>query len=251
MLLFGIATFMSACTGPKLALDKDKVSFNQLLDFIDTEQNKIKSLKASCRITVDSEAFSGNFFADVYYIDNDSLLLSVRGPFGIQAGTLFIGKERFIFYNQLSNKFYNGTIKDFQNSNFFQFPLSLQDLTNIFVAKEDLPSMKIKNYDIEDDLYLINAENGKDNYNIWIDHSTGHIRKLIVERNNRVLFSREYSNFAKAAGIYFPRKIDMLRPEERQAVSVFYTNFTLNDTIEREKFIINIADHAEQIYFPR
>ena len=75
---------------------------NELLDFIDAEQNKINTLQASCRISVDSEEFSGNFFASVYYTQNDSLLISVSGPFGIQAGTLFIGKERFIFYNDSS-----------------------------------------------------------------------------------------------------------------------------------------------------
>jgi hypothetical protein len=104
-----ITLFLSACASPKLALDTEKVSFNELLDYIQAEENRLNTLEASCRISVDSEEFSGNFFANVYYIKEDSLLISVSGPFGVSAGTLFIGKERFIFYNQMTNKFYNGS----------------------------------------------------------------------------------------------------------------------------------------------
>ena len=96
-----LTLLLSACTSPKLDLDTEKVSFNELLDYIQTEEDELYSLEASCRISVDSEEFSGNFFANVYYIKEDSLLLSVSGPFGIQAGSLFIGKGRFIFYNQI------------------------------------------------------------------------------------------------------------------------------------------------------
>ena len=98
------AFFLSTCTSPKFTLDTEIVTFSELLDHIQNEQNKVSTLKAGCRISVDSEEFSGNFFAKVFYIKNDSLLLSVTGPFGIQGGTLFLGKERFIFYNQFSDE---------------------------------------------------------------------------------------------------------------------------------------------------
>ncbi len=246
-----IILLISSCTSPKIALDTKKVTINELLDFIDAEQNKITTLQASCRISVDSEEFSGNFFASVYYTHNDSLLLSVSGPFGIQAGTLFIGKDRFIFYNQLTNKFYNGSINDFEDQNFFQFPLKLTELVHIFAAKENLPSMKIADYTIEDDLYLIEAENHENKYTIWIDNSIGRITKITNVRDSKSTTTREYGNFFHSNDLYFPRKINMIRPVKKQAVSVFYTRITLNEVIEPEKFILKISDHAEQMnYLP-
>ena len=246
-----LSFLISACTTPKIALDTQKVSINELLDYVQNEQNKIQTLKATCRISVDSEEFSGNFFAEVYYIKGDSLLLSVTGPFGIKAGTLFLGKERFIFYNQLSNKFYNGSVKDFENQNFFQFPLRLKELINIFVAKENLPLLKIDQYEIENGSYIIRGHNTNDIYNITIDNIVGHIKNLVVEQNNKVIYKREYSSFFKSNNIFFPKKISMIKPIEKQAVSIYYTHLSLNDKIQSEKFIINIADHAEQIYFSR
>jgi len=214
-----------------------------------TEQNKIRTIKASCRISVDSDEFSGNFFANIYYINHDSLLLSVSGPFGVQAGTLFIGKNRFIFYNQMTNKFYNGMVKDFENKNFFQFPLKLKELVNIIAGKENLPSMKINTYEIKENSYFINGQFNSDDYSIWIDHKYGHIKELIVKRADHVLYQKEYNDYLKSNNLYFPRKIKMIRPEEKQAVSIYYTQISLNDDIDGENFIINIADNAEQMYF--
>jgi hypothetical protein len=246
-----VAFFISACTSPKLALDTQKVSFNELLDFIHNEQEKLKTLDAGCRVSVESEEFNGNFFAQVYYVKTDSLLLSVSGPFGIQAGTLFIGKERFVFYNQLSNKFYNGTISDFENSMFFQFPLKLNELVNIFAGREEIPTMKINEYTIVDGAFLIRAQNGGIDYNIHVDNTTGHIIKTTAYKDNEVLYTKEYSSFIKKSDLYFPQKIRMIRPGENQAVSIYYTRVTLNEYIDPESFIVNIADHAEQINYFR
>jgi hypothetical protein len=243
--------FISSCANPKIALDTKKVTINELLDFIDEEQNKVNTLQASCRISVDSEEFSGNFFASVHYTANDSLLIAVSGPFGISAGTLFVGKERFIFYNQLTNKFYNGTIKEFENQNFFQFPLKLNEIVNIFAAKEQLPSMKIIDYDIDADLYLVEAENSEDRYSIWIDNVIGRITRIKKNTKNKSETTREYGNFFKSADFYFPREISMVRPEEKQAISIFYTRVDLNEIIDPAEFMVKIADHAEQMnYLP-
>ena len=243
--------FLSACTNPKLTLNTEKISFNELLDFIDAEQDKIRTLQASCRISVDSEEFSGNFFASVNYTANDSLHISVSGPFGIQGGTLFVGRERFIFFNQITNKFYNGTIADFEDQNFFQVPLKLKELINIFAAKEKLSSMKIKEYKIEQDQYLIESSKQDDHYDIWIDPHVAHITRIEVNTQDENSFKREYSNFVRAADLYFPRKIDMIRAQKKQAVSIFYTQLTLNEEIEPSAFIVKITDTAEQINYLR
>jgi outer membrane lipoprotein-sorting protein len=240
-------TLLLACNNPRFILDTNDVSFKELFDNITNEQNNINTLEASCRISVDSEEFSGNFFAQVFYVDKDSLLISVKGPFGIHAGTLFIGENRFIFHNQIANKFYTGSIVDFQDKNFFQFPLNLSELRQIFVAKEKLPSMKISDYDVKDGKFYILANNGEIFYRIWIDHKSGHIQKVEGLVDEQVLFVREYLDLIKVNDIYFPKKISMTRPREKQAVALYYTNISLNKNINRNNFKITISDRAEQI----
>lgn len=243
--------FLIACTSPKFLLDENKTSANQLLDFVNSEQNKINSFEASSRISVDSEEFSGNFFAKVLYLKEDSLLITVSGPFGTSGGALFIGKNRFIFYNQYSNQFYTGSVHEFMDKKFFQFPLKLSELINIFLGREILKSMQILDFKIKNDMFFIQAQNGPFVNEIWIDNSSGHIRKLVALQENQISYIKEYGDYVKSKDIIFPKKISMTRPVEKQAVSIYYTHIALNKTIDKEKFRIKVSDKAKQIGFSK
>jgi hypothetical protein len=246
-LLLLMLFLLAGCSNPRFVLDTRETTFRQLLEHIENEQQKIKSLQAISRITIESKEFSGNFFARILYQQSDSLLITVTGFFGLEAGNLFIGKERFIFYNQMSNKFYNGSVQDFKSRKFMQFPLTLSELSNLFLGRETFTIMKIVTYTQEENLFFIAAQNGDYNYKIWIDPYTGHILKLFTYRFDQLIYTREYGDFIKIDKTYFPRKIIMNQPEENQAVAVYYTELKINKEINREKFEIKISDNAEQI----
>jgi hypothetical protein len=238
---------MVGCANPKFILDTQQVSFRQLLDYVENEQQQVKSLQAVSRITIDSKEFSGHFYANILYQQSDSLLITVNGIFGFDAGNLFIGKDRFIFYNQISNKFYNGSVQDFKFKRFMQFPLTISELSNIFLGKENFTIMKIIDYSAQQNSFLIKAQNGDFNYDIWIDNHTGHISRLNAYKIDQLLFTREYGDFIKQNGIYFPRKIIMSQIEERQSLAIYYTELNINKEINRHKFDIKISDNAQQI----
>ncbi len=236
-----------SCANPKFILDTEQVSFRQLLEYVENDQQQVKSLQAVSRITIDSKEFSGHFYANILYQQSDSLLITVNGIFGLDAGNLFIGKDRFIFYNQITNKFYNGSVQDFKSKRFMQFPLTISELSNILLGKENFTIMKIIDYSVQQNSFLIKAQNGDLNYDIWIDNHTGHIVKLHAYKFDQLLFTREYGDFIKQNDIYFPRKIIMTQAEERQSVAIYYTELKINKEINRDKFNIKVSDTAQQI----
>jgi len=242
-----LALIFISCGGPRYVLNTDQITFTQILDNISDNQRRINTLDASSRITVDSEEFSGTFFADILYNSNDSLLISATGPFGIHAGTLFIGQHRFIFNNQLANKFYNGAVEQFRHQQFFQFPLNLSELINIFAAKEDLSVLRMITYDTADDNFYLKTQRGPIIYEILVEPDNGQIVRLEAKNGEKTLFVREYGDFITMNKIIFPRKITMTRPDEKQAIAIYYTNIRLNESIDRDKFVIKISDRAEQI----
>ncbi len=242
-----LATLLISCSGPKFVLDTEKVTFTRLLDHISNTQRQLKTLDASSRITVDSQEFSGTFFANILYNSNDSLLISATGPFGIHAGTLFIGQHRFIFNNQIANKFYNGSVEDFRQKQFFQFPLNLAELINIFAARENLSVLRVITYDTEDDYFYLKTQRGQIVDEILIDPQNGEIIRIEGRIDGDIIYIREYGDYIKVNNIIFPRKITMTRPREKQAIAIYYTNIRLNESIDRNKFSIKISDRAEQI----
>lgn len=242
-----LAMLLAGCASQKYTLDTTKTTFKDLLGDIEKEQQKIVSISASSRISVDSPEFSGNFFADILYQEPDSLLIAATGPFGISAGTLFIGTERFIFYNQIANRFYTGSVDEYRERNFFQFPLKLSELLNVFAGKEHLTAMKIEEYTLQDDQFFIKSRRGGIVYEILIEPANGQITKLTALNNDEILYVREYDDFIKDNGIVFPRKISMIRPGENQAVSIYHTQISVNEPLDKSRFQVRISDRAEQI----
>jgi len=238
---------LSGCSSQKFVLDTSKTSFVDVLNNIEIQQNALTSFVASSRISVDTPEFSGNFFADILYLEPDSILISATGPFGVHAGKLFIGKSRFIFFNQIDNRFYNGSVADFKERNFFQFPLKLSEFMYIFAAKEVLSALKIDAYLIKDDSFFISGRRGEIQYDIWIDQYSGRINKVVAKQAEETIIIREYGDFMKIDGLYFPKKITMLRPAENQSVAIYYSRISLNEPLDKSRFNINISDRAEQI----
>ncbi len=244
---FVLSIIIAGCAGQKFVLDTNSVTAKEILNSIVNEQKQVDSFESNSRISVDSPEFSGTFFAEILYQEPDSLLISATGPFGIHAGTLFIGRERFIFQNLIDNRFYNGAVADYKDRNFFQFPLKLTELMYIFAGKEQLSALKILEYRVDDGNFFIRADKAEIIYNIWVDNATGKITKLIAEKENQTLFIKEYGDFIKIKGMFFPRKISMTRPEQNQAISVYHTRISLNDNLDKSRFKIQVSDKAEQI----
>ncbi len=242
-----LLVLLAGCAGQKFVLDTGKVSAKDLLNAIETEQNQLLSFESTSRISVDSPEFSGTFFAEILYQEPDSILISATGPFGVHAGTLFIGRERFIFYNLIDNRFYNGSVAEYRDRNFFQFPVKLSELMYVFAGKEHLSALKIIEYVVDDDRFFIRASKADNFYSIWIDNISGRIEKLIAESDGRILYIKEYGDFVKQNGMFFPRKISMTRPEKNQAISIYHTKMSLNNDLEKSRFEVEISDRAEQI----
>ena len=116
-----------------------------------------------------------------------------------------------------------------------------------FSGKEHLSALKIIDYHIDDDKFFIRAEKADVIYSIWVDNISSRISKLVATNGDQTLYIKEYGDFTKINGVFFPRKISITRPEQNQALSVYHTRISLNSKIEKSRFQIQISDRAEQI----
>ncbi len=238
---------LAACSAPRFVADTEKVPFRELLDSIISDQNKLHSLTGKARISVESEDFNGNFFAGVCYRKHDSLRITVKGPFVLQAGSLFIGKSRFVFLNRFSNQFMSGEVNDFSDRFFLQFPLKLSELIDIFTATVRFGDMKIEAYRIVDDQFYIKATDMATTYDIRIDPKSGRVSEIVYRQGDTETLRCNYSEFQRQGDIYFPRKIKVVRPVEKQGVAIYYVETQINQPLDPEVFNIEIPDGVEQL----
>jgi hypothetical protein len=227
--------------------DLEKIGYRALLQHNVEWQNSIKTLNGGTRITLDSPNYSGKFDAKILMGGEDSLLITVTGPFGMRLGKVFISQNRFLFYNQLMNQFYTGSKHDFQGRNFLQFPMEISQVRNVFIAQDKFDVLKMETYEIRDNQYFLKAVNGNLAYNIWFDPQHMLINKIEYYQNGLLIFYKEYRNFRKVNNTIFPHLINFVRPDNSEGLSIYFTSLNLNRPLEKEAFNIKISDTADQI----
>jgi len=249
VLLVGIL-FISCNTriwNAKVQPDLKRISSRELLAQNEQWQKSITSLKGSARITLDSPQYSGNFGADILMNRKDSLLITITGPVGIKLGKAFLGPNRFVFYNQMMNQFMTGSLDDYEDTNFMQFPLEVSQLRNVFAAQENFNILKLSAYEIRDHAYFLIVQNDHLQYHLWFDPASLLIKRIEYYDGKKLLYYKTYGQFEKINGIYFPKMINFVRPGEKQALSIYYETLELNQPLPAGQFDIKISDSAKQI----
>ena len=178
------------------------------------------------------------------------MLISVTGPLGIRVGKVFISKNRFIFYNQVMNQFYTGKKEDFEGRNFLQFPVEISDLRSLLLAQDRFEILRKEQFTIRDQMYFLSAHNGSNQYKIWFDPAIKLIKRIEYLRDGELLYYKEYDQYQLINDVYFPKVINYVRvvsPEERQGLSVLFSELTINVFIQPNVFDINVSDNATQI----
>jgi hypothetical protein len=123
-ILLTVLIFGNACSliKPSVKADLSKTPYAELLWIHADWQASIRSMQANTRITLDTPQFSGNFFADIFLEEPDSLLVTVQGAFGMHLGKVFIAHHRFIFYNQIAISFLKVIKVILPGATFYNFP---------------------------------------------------------------------------------------------------------------------------------
>ncbi len=248
LILFSLLIITSSCMFQKtVRKDISHLTYRELLAGNEAWQHSVKTLEGRARITLDSPQYSGAFNADVLVNGPDSLLITITGPMGIRVGKVFITANRFVFYNQVMNQFITGTQQDFEDTNFLQFPLEIGQLRSVFAAQDAFEILKEEKFERTKDGFYVEVMNGDLNYHLWFEPEYLHIKKIEYYDNRQLLFFKEYDRFEETDGIIFPRSINFVRPEDKQGLSIFFTELHINQPIAADRFIIHISDNAKQI----
>lgn len=248
MLALAMLILVSSCAlKPKVKTDLKNISARELLAHNEKWQASFATFEGSANITLDSQQYSGNFGADVLMNRSDSLLITITGPMGIKLGKVFLGPNRFVFYNQMMNQFMSGSLEDYEDTNFMQFPLEISQLRNVFAAREDFNILELATYEAKDGYYFLESQKDHFKYRIWFDPAILMIKKVEYYDGKKLVFFKEYDQFEEFDGVYFPRLINFVRPEEKQSLSIFYNEVNINKPFSPEQFDIRISDSAKQI----
>lgn len=202
-----------------------------LVSAVEERRSKIVSLTGSGVLSFDSPELSGTASFESTMKKPDSLLVTLEGPFGIDVGTFFLCREKYVLYNSLENTVTTGTPGGSYIRSIIPFDLTYDQILDTFAGVFTLPvsGKNLQSYTIDEDQFYLSYTCGLDTCKYWVDPRyllVSHCR--IVNRNNEVVMEGKASSFTEQDGVIAARRMLIRFPNDERELSVSYSSLDLN-----------------------
>ncbi len=159
----------------------------------------------------------------------DSLIVRLQGLFGIDAGFLFLSKDRFVIYNSLENRVITGVPNVSAIRSVLPINLTYEQILNAFSGSftvHHVPSAMVR-YAVEEGEFVLTYACGTDTCTYWIDPETEIVTRYVVRNGYpEPMLEAIASRIEEQDGLAAPRRIQVRFPDRQ--ISIYYSSLVLN-----------------------
>jgi outer membrane lipoprotein-sorting protein len=246
--LIVLTILAESCATNKAAFRNKAISSVEVHEMVRANQFRLKNVKGEGTISVETPttAQSGSFV--LMLRKPDSLLVNLRGPFGIRIGSALLTRKDFWFYSSLQNRVFMGETSPKNLSRVLHVNLTFDDLMNLFTGgvfqQEDLRSPDQTG--VEDDQFTLLYKNRPGIHKYFINPQTLLITRIQnLDEEGKLLFEQRFLNFQTIDSTQVPLNIRIIQPKERRMVSVVYSDLEIN---QRDlEFTFSYPRNAERV----
>lgn len=222
---------LSACSSAPEALREASISFKDLSEQVNQRAGRLVSLSAEGEISIDSPTLSNTGSFTVSLSRPDSLYTKIEGPFGIDIADVLVTRSEFTYYNATENKVIKGPSTQRNLGVILKMKVEFDDLLNALSGNFMITNTDTSNYSIHmlEDQFLLEQRSGKATMKYLIDSDDFYVTRIQnYDEQGKLKLEIKYDEFYDADGIFFPKKITLTRPKEKQYVWVSYKIEDLN-----------------------
>ncbi len=202
-----------------------------LLEEVAKRNMEVQTVTGRGNLTFDSPEIAGSAFFRSSLKRPDSLLVRLQGPFGLDVGTFFLSRTRYVVYNAIENVVQSGDPSSTSIRSIIPFDLTPEDLVSVFSGMFPLPrdTAGVRIAGVDGDVTRLTAGCGGGECEYWVD--TDRLAVTRVRRKDaagKTEVEMEATDFKEFDGFAIPRQIRLDFPGASRTVSVFYTTLAPN-----------------------
>lgn len=241
-------TFFS-CVPSKPDDDVELLSADRLINKLEANRRRIKNFEGNGTLVVNTPTLENTANFRVVIVKPDSIFLNILGPFGIELGQALVTKDKFLFYDALSNTAYTGEIDSESLQNIFRIDLPFKDIIDALTGSVNLTNQLYKSpdkFNVQHDRYNLTY------YDSLSDNTTNYkidIRRLgitdyeLISSDSKYHIAGVFSNFEVIENVAIPFKIAIENKTAKQTIEITYKKINVN---KRGLFIdFTLPDDAE------
>lgn len=192
-------------------------------------ENRVVSMRGKGSVSFESPEVAGSAFFAMSLKKPDSLLIMLEGPFGIDAGFLFLSRQKFVLYNSLENRVFTGVPSPGAIRSVLPIELTFDQIMEAFTGGFRLPAAVPEHSGMEDEAYRVSYRREGNVHTYWIDPGYSLVTRYEVRDSSGVLLiEASSSRVVEKAGIPVPGHVSITFPEDGRRLTVHYTSIEVN-----------------------
>ncbi len=227
----GIIILLASCA-PRPVVKEQKLTGEDVLHRVKERNASIQTLSGKGNITVKSPELSTSGAFSVSMKMPDSLLLVLRGPFGIHVGTLALTKQSFQYYNNLENNVIQGVPDSSTLVSILHIGMPVEEILNALTGAFPFKQDSLLRFSSTEDEYLMAFSHNGTIAEYRIDASTFIVTKYLVkDTTDKVLYEAETSSMTSGNNVATPSILKISFPDQNRSITLVYKKIDLNEDV--------------------
>jgi outer membrane lipoprotein-sorting protein len=256
ILFFGIIMLSACGTTETLIVRKpvktDNMPLSTLLKNNRQHQEKIQYLKALTTLNLESPKSGSQVKGQIAIKYPDSIYIKIEGFLGIDGLVASINKNTFVVYNILNKYVVTGSTTPGAIQKAFDYKVTFDELRDVMtglVFLSDRDREQIVSYDADSCYYVLKIKEDSGYKKVWIDPWTQFAVTKIEHYNadDEVMMLKEFSRFEQYGSMMLPKYVRVLRPKEKDLLSVYFEERIINKKFPSKLFHIHYPKNIEVI----
>lgn len=186
-------------------------------------------MKAVTTLNLESPKSANQFSAQFAIKFPDSVYIKIEGVLGIDGLKASLNRHTFVVYNIINRYVIQGTTSALAIRKTFDYDISFDEMIELLVGLPRLKESELANlieFSADESYYVMTFRSDGETKKIWIDPfaqcAISRIRHF--DDNGDLILEKEFSRFELLDGNFIPRYVRMVKPREKDLLSVFLTN---------------------------
>ncbi len=234
MIAAAVVLLAGCATTRKAAVDRTLLP-DQIFAEVRNRNARVQTLQGEGLLTIESPEGSHNGSFDVRIKKPDSVRIELHGPFGVQAGTLLLSRDTFLYYNRMENIALTGRPNGRTLKSMFRLTMRFDEvldaLTGEFPTAGEQDSLLATTTDDQGYHLRYRAHDETREYDVDGESFvvTGY---RVFDKDGRKILNAESSRIRMSDSVPLPKLLRVVFPEEQRSVTIAYDAITINRPTE-------------------
>lgn len=212
----------------------------------------LRYMKAVTTLNLESPKSANQFSAQLAIKFPDSIYIKIEGVLGIDGLKASLNRQTFVVYNIINRYVIQGATSASAIRKTFDYDISFDEMIELLVGLPQLRESELENlieFAADESYYVMAFRSGAETKKIWIDPfaqcAISRIRHF--DESGGLILEKEFSRFEFIDGNFMPRYVRIVKPKEKDLLSIFFNARTLNKSFNSSIFSVKYPDDVKII----